>query len=185
VAGYLDRAPGFFAGYTSQRCCQGPLPRLSWGASANLWGGVRYLVAVDGAIVGETTDTHFQLATPLAGAAHGWQVTAVDARNQMRRTRSRRLSVDDRPPRLSVSYKRAKRVVRLSVRARDPGTNGRGASGLRRIVVSWGDRTRGARGTSSVRARHAYRGGGTFPLEITAVDQVGNQSRSTRTVRIR
>ena len=29
----------------------------------------------------------------------------------MKRTRSRRLSVDDRAPRLSVSYKRSKRVV--------------------------------------------------------------------------
>ena len=48
VAGYLDRPPGFFAGYTSQRCCQGPLPRLSWQPSSNLWGPLRYIVSIDG-----------------------------------------------------------------------------------------------------------------------------------------
>ena len=55
---------------------------------------------------------------------------------------------------------------------------------MRSIVVSWGDRTKGARGTSRVRARHRYRRSGTFPLEITATDKAGNATVVRRTVRI-
>ncbi|HEX4363721.1 MAG TPA: hypothetical protein VHZ75_04165 [Solirubrobacteraceae bacterium] len=184
VAGYLDRAPGAFAGYTSQGCCQSALPRLSWQASANLWGPVRYSVAVDGRVVGETTDTHFQLTTPLAGITHRWQVTAADPHNQMKRARSRRLTIDDVAPRLAVRYSRAQRAVTVSVRARDPSGAGHRASGVSSIVVSWGDRTRGVRGGSMLRARHRYGHAGLFPLEITASDRAGNRSRSARTVRI-
>jgi hypothetical protein len=184
VAGYLDRQPGNFAGYTSQRCCQTALPRLSWQPSFNLWGAVRYLVTIDGTPVGETTDTVLQLAVPIAGPTHKWQVTAIDVRGQVKRTRTRTLRLDDVAPRLTVRYKRSRRVVTLSLRARDPDLAGHNASGVRSIVVSWGDRTKGARGTFSLRARHVYRGGGTYPLDITATDDAGNQTTERRSVRI-
>ena len=184
VAGYLDRAPGFFAGYTSQRCCQGPLPRVAWQPSFNLWGPVRYVVSIDGTPVGETTETALQLTTPLAAGAHRWQVVALDPRGQSKRARTRRLRVDARAPSLAVSYRRKGRVVRLSVRARDPGVLRSTATGLRSVVVSWGDRTKGATGISSVRASHRYPRGNSYPLQITATDRAGNQRTSLRTVRI-
>ncbi|MEA2224576.1 MAG: hypothetical protein QOH83_2952 [Solirubrobacteraceae bacterium] len=183
VAGYLDRVPGAFAGYTSQRCCQSGLPRLSWQPSFNLWGAVRYVVILDGKPVAETADTRFQLTTPIAGPTHTWQVLAVDARGQTKRTRTRRLRIDDVAPRLSVGYKRTRRVVTLSVRARDPDPRGHRAAGVRGIVVSWGDRTKGARGTLALRVRHRYRHKGTYPLEIVATDRAGNERRVRRTVR--
>jgi hypothetical protein len=184
VAGYLDRVPGAFAGYTSQRCCQGALPRLSWQPAFNLWGAVRYVVTVDGKPVAETADTRFQLTTPIAGPTHKWQVVAIDGRGQTKRSRTRRLRIDDVAPRLSVGYKRKRRVVTLSVRARDPDPHGHRAAGIRGIVVSWGDRTKGARGTFALRVRHRYRHTGTYPLEIVATDHAGNERRVRRTVRI-
>jgi len=184
VAGYLDRPPGNFAGYTSQRCCKIATPRLSWQPSFNLWGAVRYLVTMDGKPVGETTDTALQLTAPLVGPSHTWQVTAIDGRGQVKRTRAKRLRIDDVAPLLTIRYKRSRRVVTLSLRARDPDTPGHNASGVRSIVVSWGDRTKGARGIFSMRARHVYRGGGTYPLEITATDKAGNQRVEQRSVRI-
>jgi hypothetical protein len=184
VAGYLDRPPGNFSGYTSQRCCQSALPRLSWQPSFNLWGAVRYLVTIDGKPVGETTDTSLQVTTPIIGPTHKWQVIAVDARGQAKRSRARGLRIDDVAPTLSVRYKRSRRVVTLSLRARDRDRPGHRASGVRSIVVSWGDRTKGARGTLSLRARHVYRRGGTYPLEITAIDNAGNQRVERRSVRI-
>ncbi|MDP1850011.1 MAG: hypothetical protein Q8K79_19655 [Solirubrobacteraceae bacterium] len=185
VAGYLDRPPGFFAGYTSQRCCQSALPRLSWQPAFNLWGPVRYLVSVDGRPVGETTERFFGLTAPLRAGAHRWQVTAVDPRGQSKRSRTRTVRVDARAPSLVVSYRRRGRVVRLSVRARDIGVRGRSATGLRSVVVTWGDRTKRAAGTSSVRASHRYRRGGSYPLRIIAKDRAGNERTSLRTVRIR
>jgi len=184
VAGFLDRPPGFFAGYTSQRCCQPKLPRLSWQAAFNLWGPVNYVVTVDGRTVAQTTDTSITLTAPITGPTHKWQVLAVDMRGQVKRSRTRRLRIDDLAPRLSVGYKRSRRVVTLGLRGRDPDPRGHRASGMRSIVVSWGDRTKGARGTSRVRARHRYRRSGTFPLEITATDKAGNATVVRRTVRI-
>ena len=184
VAGYLDRPPGFFAGFTSQRCCQPALAKLNWKPAFNLWGAVRYVVSVDGKPVGETADTSLQLTTPLAAGAHRWQVVALDARGQSKRARTRLVRVDARAPSLAVSYRRKGRVVRLSVRARDSGVRGRSATGLRSVVVSWGDRTKGATGTSSVRASHRYPRRGSYPLQITATDRAGNVRTSLRTVRI-
>ncbi len=184
VAGYLDRPPGTFAGYTSQRCCRGAQPRLSWQASFNLWGPVRYVVTIDGTPAGETTDTSLTLPAPLTGPTHEWQVQAVDVRGQTKRTRTRRLRIDDLAPRISVGYKRARRVVRLSVRARDPDPSGHRASGMASIAVSWGDRTKAALGTFAVRARHRYPGKGTYTLEIVARDRAGNRRSDRRTVRI-
>jgi hypothetical protein len=185
VAGYLDRRPGNFAGYTGQRCCQGALPRLSWQQSFNLWGAVRYVVMIDGKPVGETAETSFTPTTPITGPTHEWQVLAVDMRGQVKRMRTRRLRIDDLPPRVSVGYKRARRVVRLSVRARDPDPRGHRASGLRSIVISWGDRSKRMRAvTNGLRTRHRYRGRGSYRLTITGRDRAGNERVVARTVRI-
>lgn len=184
VAGYLDREPGFFAGFTSQKCCQPALARLSWQPSFGLWGPQRYEVRVDNQLVAETTDTKIQLTTPLGGATHRWQVTAIDVRGQTRRSRSRLLRVDDLPPRLSVGYKRTKRVVTVSARGRDQGGAGRRSSGINGVVISWGDRTKGARGEARVRSRHRYPGPGTYPLVVTATDEAGNVATYRRPVRV-
>jgi hypothetical protein len=184
VAGYLDRPPGSFRGYTTAGCCQPALARLTWQPSFNLWGATRYEVRVDGQLVGETTDTTLQLAAPLAGATHRWQITAIDLRGQTRRSKTRLLRVDDLAPRLSVGYKRSKRVVTVSVRGRDLGGAGHRASGIRDVAVSWGEASPRATGTSRLRARHRYRRGGEYALEITARDKAGNVTVDKRTVRI-
>lgn len=182
VASLIDREPGFFAGFTSQRCCQPALARLSWSASFGLWGAQRYEVRVDGALVGATTATELVLPAPLVGPTHHWQVTAIDIRGQTRRSRTRLLRVDSLAPRISVGYKRNKRVVNVSVRARDIGGPGTRSSGIGSVVISWGDATRGAGGTSRVKARHRYAKPGTYPLEITARDKAGNVTVQRRAV---
>ena len=184
VASLFDREPGSFAGFTSQRCCQPALARLSWSASFGLWGATRYEVRVNGALVGATTATNLTLATPLAGPTHRWQVTAIDVRGQTRRSKTRLLRVDSIAPRMSVGYKRNKRVVDVSVRARDIGGAGTRSSGIASVVISWGDRTRGAGGTSRVKARHRYAAPGTYPLDITARDKAGNVTTQRRSVTV-
>ncbi|MEA2157431.1 MAG: hypothetical protein QOE11_3571 [Solirubrobacteraceae bacterium] len=182
VAGYLDREPGSFTGFTSQRCCQPALATLSWSASFGLWGAQRYEVRVDGQLVGQTSDTKLTLAVPLTGPTHHWQVTAVDARGQTRRSRSRLLRVDSLAPRLSVSFKRKKRVVDVSARGSDIGGGGTRSSGIRNVTVSWGDSTPGSGGVSRVQARHHYGRAGAFTVQITATDKAGNATVSRRSV---
>ncbi len=185
VGGLFDREPGSFRGYNSQHCCRNATPSLSWQKSFDLWGTIRYEVSVDGTPVGETTGNSFKLGEELSDGTHKWQVTATDIRGQSTRSKTRRLRIDARRPLLSVSYKRSKRVVTLSVRARDNARAPKRTSGMKGVVVSWGDRTKGSRGRSRVRAKHRYRRKGTYPLEITATDKAGNETVSKRTVRIR
>lgn len=182
VAGYVDREPGTFAGFTSARCCQPALARLSWQPSFGLWGPHRYQVRIDGQLVGETTDTTLQLTVPLLGAIHHWQVTAIDIRGQTRRSRTRLLRVDSASPRVSVGYKRSKRVVTIRARARDLRGPGFRSSGIRSVTIDWGDGTAGAGGTTTVRARHHYGRSGSFVLTVTARDRAGNATTNRRTV---
>ncbi|MBA3328433.1 MAG: hypothetical protein H0T43_09045 [Solirubrobacterales bacterium] len=184
VAGYFDRAPLSFTGFTSSRCCRPAAPRLSWQPAFDLWGAVRYQVLVDGTMVGETTDTRFQLPRPLTGPTHTWQVRAIDVRGQQKRSRARLLRIDDLRPRQAIRYRRKGRNVTVSVRGRDVDRKGHRASGVSSVVVSWGDRSKGSRGRSQVRARHRYRRSGTYPLEIITRDKAGNEAVSRRTVRI-
>jgi hypothetical protein len=186
VAGYLDRVPGPFAGYTSQRCCQSARPRLSWQPSFSLWGAPRYVVTVDGKPVGETTATVFTPAAPITGPTHKWQVLAVDARGQVKRMRTRGLRIDDIAPVVRTGYKRAGRVVSLAVRGHDPDRRGHRSSGMRSLAVAWGDGSRGARATSTTRLRtsHRYRRRGSFQLVVSGRDGAGNRHVVRRTVRI-
>jgi hypothetical protein len=132
--------------------------------------------------VGETTATKLQLTVPLSGAIHHWQVTAIDVRGQTRRTRTRLLRVDSAGPRVSVGYRRKKRVVTIGARAQDLRGRGLRSSGMRSVAISWGDGSPDARGTTSVRARHRYARGGSFALVVTARDRAGNVATNRRTV---
>lgn len=188
VAGYFDRPPLAFNGFTSQRCCRTPTPLLSWQPAFELWGPIRYQVLVDGVVVGETAETRFQLPQPLDGPTHRWQVRAIDVRGQQKRSTTRRLRIDDLRPRQTIRYRRSGRTVTVSVRSRDPKRKGHRASGVSVVRVSWGDRTRGARSSSKSRgrlsARHRYRRSGRYSLVITTRDKAGNENVNRRSVRI-
>ena len=184
VAGFFDRPPATFLGHTSTRCCRGPLPVLSWQAAFDLWGASRYEVLLDGAVIGQTADTKLALTTPLADATHRWQVRAIDIRGQVTGSRSRVLRIDARGPLLSVGYKRKGRVVTVSAKARDDVRVASRTSGMQEVVISWGDRTKGARAVSRRRVKHRYRRKGTYPLTVTARDKAGNVKVVKRTVRI-
>jgi hypothetical protein len=184
VAGYFDRPPSRFLGYTGQACCRGVTPTLTWQEAFNIWGPTRYEVLVDGAVVGQTEGkTEFVLPTALPGGTHSWQVRAIDVRGQATRSKRRVLRVDGHKPLLTVHYKRKQRVVVLAVRARDDASSGRLAAGMEGISVSWGDRTPGARGRLDVRATHRYPRG-KFTLTITARDKAGNEIVDERALRI-
>jgi hypothetical protein len=183
VAGYFDRPPSSFLGYTGQGCCRGVTPTLTWQSSFNLWGLTVYDVLVDGTLVGQTANTKLALATPLAAGTHSWQVRATDIRGQATRSRTRVLRIDGRKPLLSVGYRRKKRVVSLGVRARDDARRGRLAAGMEGIRVSWGDGTPPAIGEFTVRTTHRYPRG-RFTLTITARDKAGNEVVDERRVRI-
>ncbi len=183
VAGYFDRPPTRFVGYTGQGCCRGVTPTLRWQEAFNIWGPTRYEVVVDGVVVGQTAGLAFDLPAPLAAGTHTWQVRAIDVRAQATRSKRRVLRIDGRKPLLTVRYKRKKRVVVLAVRARDDSSRGRLAAGLEGVLVSWGDGSAPARARFDIRATHRYPRG-KFTLTITARDLAGNETVDERAVRI-
>lgn len=184
VAGYYDRPPGAFLGYTGQGCCRTPTPLLKWQPAFDLWGPVSYQVAIDGVLQGQTTGDALQVVKPLANGTHRWQVAATDIRGQTTRSRTRLLRVDARPPLLSVGVKRRKRVVTVTARAHDDARVIRAASGLDRVLLSFGDRSPRLRVGNGVHTTHRYRHKGSYTLTVTARDKVGNETTYTKTVRI-
>ncbi|MGH2840967.1 MAG: hypothetical protein ACRDKY_09110, partial [Solirubrobacteraceae bacterium] len=130
VAGYGDREPGSFVGYTKRKCCVAARAKLTWQRSFELWGAIRYEVYVDGVLAGVTTNASLKLTKPLRGFRHSWQVIAKDVRGQFKRSKTRAIIVDDLRPRQSVRYKRKKRRASLVVRARDVRRGGHRTSGL-------------------------------------------------------
>lgn len=183
VAGYFDRPPSRFLGYTGQGCCRGVTPTLKWQSSFNIWGPTRYEVLVDGAVVGQTERTELALPAPLAAGTHRWQVRATDMRGQATRSKTRLLRIDGRKPLLSIRYRRKQRVVTLGVRARDDASRGRLAAGMEGVRVSWGDGTPGVSARFNIRATHRYPRG-RFTLRITARDKAGNEVVDERRLRI-
>ena len=184
VAGYQDREPGNFVGYTSRRCCVAAKARLTWQPAFDLWGPIRYEILVDGKSAGVTNATTFTLPARLRGIRHRWQVRGSDVRGQFKLTESRTLIVDDLSPRQSVRFSRKGRRMSVRVRGRDVRRAGHRTSGIGGIVVSWGDGGRGARGVSKLSRSHRYRRSGTFKLTVTTRDKAGNTVVRTRNVRI-
>jgi hypothetical protein len=188
VASVFDRPPSRFVGSTSQGFV-GARTRLSWQPAFDLWGPVTYSVAVNGQPVGQTTDTRLAMPVGIPDGEHRWQVTATDPRGQSASSRTRRLRLDRTAPRLSVSVSREGGRARVRVFGRDTAARNavgpRKASGLRRIRVDWGDRSR-ARTITGSRATlpHRYRRG-TFTLRVSATDKAGNATVVRRRIRVR
>ncbi|MDQ3678421.1 MAG: hypothetical protein M3401_16765 [Actinomycetota bacterium] len=183
VAGYGDREPGNFVGYTRRKCCVAARAKLTWQRSFELWGPVRYEVYVDGKLAGTTTNVKMKLAKSLRGIRHKWQVIAKDVRGQFKRTKTRALIVDDLRPRQSVRFSRKGRRVNLVVRGRDPRRAGHRTSAMAGTVVSWGDGRKTSRRGRIARFRHRYRRSGKFTVKITTRDKAGNETVRRRTVR--
>jgi len=184
VAGYQDREPAAFVGYTRRSCCVAARARLTWQPSVDLWGPMLYQVFVDGKPAGATTATKFTLPKRLRGIRHRWQVRGSDARGQFKTTPTRPLVVDDLSPRQSVRFGRKGRRVSVRARGHDVRRAGHKRSGIGGIVVAWGDGTRSSHRSGSLRAAHRYRRRGTFKLTVTTRDVAGNTAVRKRTVRI-
>lgn len=185
VAGYLDRPPRAFNGFTATRYRALSRPTLSWGEAVDLWGPVTYRVFLNGAQLTEVVDrTSWRPVQPIPDGVHRWQVQAVDRRGQVTSSRVRILRVDATPPQLTVRVsgeRKAGRALKVSVRASD--VQNPTASGFSRIRIQWGDgtttTTKAFRGTFTRRYPR-----GAFTLRVSATDKAGGATVVTRSLRI-
>jgi hypothetical protein len=183
----IDQPPGRFAVQRTSGFLRTDRPRFRWTISKETWG--RYFsVAVDGAQVGVTGRRDFR-PPPLTQGAHRWQVTAVDARGQTYVAPAATVRIDSVAPALSAKLAtrgHAGAPLRLTVRANDRQPVTAGAppiqtSGVKQILVDWGDGTRIAIVHGN---RHVYRRRGRFRVRIVVTDRAGNRRTLVRTVRI-
>ncbi|CAA9516299.1 MAG: hypothetical protein AVDCRST_MAG53-3092 [uncultured Solirubrobacteraceae bacterium] len=185
VAGVFDRVPGAFRTFTTAKFRKFARPPLSWQASFDLLGAVKYRVEVDGQPVGETTDTKLIPLNPIGDGEHTWRVVAIDRRGQSAATPPRPLRVDATAPELSFrvtgSRKRGK-PIKVAVTAADGSLATPGGSGIRTIRISWGDKTRVVSGR---RATHRYARGGKYTIRVSATDVAGNAVALTKRITVK
>jgi hypothetical protein len=129
---------------------RGRRPIVSWSPGTEDWGSQVFTLLIDGKPAGTTSRRRITSTRSVGGrGVHRMQVLATDIRGQTSRSRTYRFRVDAVAPMLSASARRSGRLVRVATRARD-----RGRSGLRRVVIDFGDGTR----TRSTSASHRYGG---------------------------
>jgi len=189
VVGGLYVPPGSFSATFSSRFGRSSRPLLTWTPSAGALGGIRYSVAVDGALVATTGGTRAR-PTPVADGAHTVQITATDRRGQTSSAAPRRLLIDTTAPvaRLSVRGRAlvgAALRVRLSAVDRPP--RGRVAtSGLGPVLVRFGDGTaqRIAPRALARGVQHRYRRAGRYRMLVSVPDVAGNVRHLALVVRV-
>lgn len=180
--------------------------RVAWDRSLNAVGDVRYSVSVDDEPVIENRRGLGAVLKPddIGDGPHKIQVFATDAAGQETGSRSGRLRVDRRAPRLKLR-RRGRRLTVIAVDGARRNTSGvRG--GLLRVsfgeggdggakkggaVVSKRPRKRGKKrrgrkqGPIVVRKRHTYKRAGSYRLVVRARDRAGNVRVLKRRIRVR
>jgi hypothetical protein len=190
MVGAIDQPPGRFGPIRLTGFQRSARPALSWTTSMEAWG--RYFrVTIDGAQAGVAGRRSFRPSAPLAQGVHTWQVTALDRRGQSYAAPAATVKVDSVAPfalaRLSGPQQAGARL-KLTLRALDTATGtatptpGIATSGVRQVVVDWGDRS--ARQSILHGAEHAYRRAGRYTLRIVVVDGAGNRTTLTAHLRI-
>ena len=186
----VDQPPGRFAVEAVRGFVRSDRPTLTWTTSRETWG--RYFrVTIDGVQAGITGRRSFRPSAPLGQGAHTWQVVALDRRGQQYAARPSSVKVDTIPAFVRATIHGARRAgmtLRLAVHATDTPTGtarkaaGVVTSGVRQIVVSWGDRTPSELIRSG--SRHAYARPGRYALRILVTDRAGNRTTYRQVLRI-
>jgi hypothetical protein len=200
AAAVVDAPPDPFLVLLPSGWQRKPRIRVAWDRTRNAIGGVRYSVSVDDEPVLERLGRlHATLSRDdVENGKHRVQIFAVDEAGQETGSRSGRLLVDRRGPRVKFKRRGRRMVVIVSDGARDAG------SGLRRrsVQVSFGDGRRAGSSRASgaarrsarkqrkrkatvVRVRHFFGDAGRYRVRVTARDRAGNRIAVSRKVRVR
>lgn len=186
----VDQPPGRFAVERVSGFQRSDRPTLAWTTSRETWG--RYFkVTIDGVQAGVTGWRSFRPAAPLAQGAHSWQVVALDHRGQQYPARPSSVKIDSVPAFVTARLSGARQAgtaLRLAVQASDTPTGtarkaqGVLTSGVRAILVDWGDRSP----AEQIRhgSQHAYARPGRYVLRLLVTDRAGNRTTVRQLLRI-
>lgn len=186
----VDQPPGRFALQRVEGFQSTDRPALAWTISRETWG--RYFrVTIDGVEAGVTGRRSFRPATPLAQGAHSWQVTALDRRGQQFASGTSSVRVDSVPAFVQARVNGARNaggLLRLAVSATDTPTGtarkaaGVATSGVKEIVLTWGDGSEPERIKRG--SQHAYARPGRYALQLVVTDRAGNRTTVRQVLKI-
>lgn len=186
----VDQPPGRFAVERVAGFQRSDRPTLVWTTSREAWG--RYFkVMIDGVQAGVTGRRSFRPTAPLAQGAHSYQVVVLDHRGQQYTAPAASLKIDSVPAFVAARLRGARQAgsaLRLAVQATDTPTGtarkaqGVLTSGVRAIVVDWGDRTPALQIRQG--AQHAYARPGRYVLRLLVTDRAGNRTTLRQVLRI-
>lgn len=186
----VDQPPGRFAAARVAGFQRSDRPTLTWTTSRESWG--RYFkVTIDGVQAGVTGRRSFRPTAPLAQGIHSWQVVALDHRGQQFTAPPTSVKIDSVPAFVKARLSGARQAgiaLRLAVQATDTptGTARKAAgvitSGVRTIVVDWGDHTL----AEQIRrgSQHAYARPGRYVLRLLVTDRAGNRTTLRQLLKI-
>ncbi|MFL5817457.1 MAG: hypothetical protein ACJ76L_07635 [Conexibacter sp.] len=186
----VDQPPGRFAAERVAGFQRSDRPTLAWTTSREAWG--RYFkVTIDGVQAGLTGRRSFRPSAPLAQGTHSWQVVALDHRGQQYTAPPASVKVDSVPAFVTARLRgpqQAGIALRLAVQATDTPTGtarktqGVVTSGVRSILLDWGDRTP----SEQIRrgSQHAYARPGRYVLRLLVIDRAGNRTTLRQLLRI-
>jgi len=186
VAAQMYQPPGAIAPSTGFAYLPTSHPALGWTAAKALWGPIRYLVSVDGSLIGQTTGTSLQVPVRLRDGRHSWEVTAVNPAGLTSRMRPGSFWTDTVAPLVSVSLT-GKRRVGAYLHARIAYTDApsleppSASSGIADVLIRWGDGSRYHFGHGNL---HAYRRPGRYTVTVTVTDRAGNATTVSRAITI-
>lgn len=153
--------------------------RLNWNAAEDALGGVGYAVEADGvALARGLGGLSYRIPRDgLEDGVYDVRIRATDRVGNENFSPTETLKIDSTGPRVRLIRRRGRK---LSVRVSD-GRRGR-VAGVRRVRVSWGDRTRQGRRS---RSSHRYRKRGRYRVAVLMHDEAGNRRKIVKRVRIR
>jgi hypothetical protein len=187
VVAQLYQPPGSFQALKAFRYTRTTKPTLSWTPAREFWGPVRYLVAAGGTRVGQTTGTALRIPSvlPLGQGGHSWQVTAVNPAGLTKSDRAATVFVDTIAPKVGARLSGRRTVgSRLLIRVRSTDAVGiprAEASGIKEILVKWGD---GTSNRIQKRQSHTYSAARRYKISVIVTDRAGNRTTVVLKIRI-
>ena len=191
VTAQVYQPPGGLHALNKSVYARTPHPLLSWSAVRDPWRLV-YQVFVDGAQIAQTTVTSLRIPAVTPDGLHRWEVIAVNPAGLESQSKVATVFVDRIAPLVKTAVLGTKQVLKrlhVFVSYGDPPpplSPAADASGVAKVTVNWGDRTKLVTlKLGNRRSFHTYLRPGRYRVTVTVTDRAGNTTRTITTVKVK
>jgi hypothetical protein len=191
VTAQLYQPPGGLHALKKSFYARTPHPLLSWSAVRDPW-RLTYLVFVDGIQIAQTSTTSLRTPAVTPDGLHRWEVIAVNPAGLENQSKVATVFVDRVAPLVKTSVLGTREVLKrlhVFVSYGDPPpplSPAADASGIAKVSVNWGDRTRlVALKVGNHRSFHTYLKPGRYRVTVTVTDKASNKTRTVTKVKVK